>query len=66
MENSTSPAYRLHLVIELFTNGFLCACNTHDEIWDEDEFVYRKEIRHKPTCDGRVKAMALLSEDKNG
>lgn len=62
----TSPAGKLDILLDLLQNGFLCTCNEVDETWDEYDCVYKKEIRHKKTCDARVKAMALLQEENNG
>lgn len=57
---------KVELLMELYRNGFLCKCSKHDEIWDEQEYTYLKEIRHEFTCDARIKVMALLQEDISG
>lgn len=60
-----SPAGKLDMVISLYSDGFLCKCDKYDEVIEEGAHgqVYRKELRHKRNCEGRIKAQELLNDE---
>ncbi len=60
-----TPVGKIETIVELYRCGYLCKCDKHDEIWDDNEYCYRREIRHESTCDARVKAMLMLQEEKD-
>lgn len=60
-----ASAAKLDVVLSLYSDGFLCKCNNYEEVIEEGVYgqVYRKELRHKRNCEGRIKAQELLNDE---